>query len=273
MPTILNQRPGPGNPFWRYQPIHSGDPIPHAPLGSIAPFFLAAGTLQTSTGAALSIPWPYPFEKDDFALLIHESSGENVLSATIDLTSQGWTALDAASDTFDTTGSTVTTWWKRAENASEPDAITDAQTDHQVGRIYVFRNVWNTGEPINTRQLAIKPTSSSTATTPDITTTHDKQLCVIIASRPNDSAATNHFGNPTGTTLTGIAKLEFGTTDGNGGGFSVAWGVKATAGAVGSATQSKGVSTTDITLIYALSPENESVTPPTLVQYWGILLR
>lgn len=250
-------RPGsPGDPDWQWTQRFGNDPVPSIPLGSIAPFHQADGVAQTSTGAALTIPWPQPHQKDDIGILIVESSGDNS-AVPVDLTSQGWTLLVNKVDVADATGSVMSVWWRRADNASQPDVVTQSQTDHQLGRIIIFRNAYNLTTPINISSSNTKPVASATTTFDDITTTHDKQLIVMIASRPNDSAATNHFGNPVNAALTGIARIEAGTTDGNGGGFSVSWGVKALAGVVGASTQSKGTSTTDTTLVLALSPEAE----------------
>lgn len=254
-------RPGsPGDPDWQWTQRFGNDPAPSIPLGSIAPFHQADGVAQTSTGAGLTIPWPYPHQKDDIGILIVESSGDNV--TPVDLTSQGWTLIVNKNDVADATGSVMSVWWRRADNASQPDVVTQTQTDHQLGRIIIFRNAYNLTAPINVSSSNTKPVASTTTTFDDITTTHDKQLIVMIASRPNDSAATNHFGNPVNGALTGIARIEAGTTDGNGGGFSVSWGVKALAGVVGAATQSKGTSTTDTTLVLALSPEAETGGSP-----------
>lgn len=254
--------PGSFGPLsWQWRQRYGADPIPHAPLGSIAPFHQGDGVAQTSTGAALTIPWPYPLEQDDIGFLIHEASGENWFTP-FDPTINDplWTLVDIDSEVNDTTGSVFGVWWKRAQSASEPAVVTSTQTDHQLGRIITFRNAYNVGSPINALTAWVDNTPVASVTIPDFTTTHDKQLCIFFVSRPNDSAATNHFGNPVNAGLTGIAKIEAGTTDGNGGGFSVGWGVKAVAGAVGTTTQSKGTSTTDVIIAVALSPQDETTS-------------
>lgn len=68
----------------------------------------------------------------------------------------------------------------------------------------------------------------------DLTTGVADTRVMLLASRGNDSATTAWFGVPSGGNLVGVAEhIECGTDAGNGGGFVVASGTKAAAGAIG----------------------------------------
>ena len=76
----------------------------------------------------------------------------------------------------------------------------------------------------------------------------------MIVGRPNDNGTTPpHFDIPVNANLTELAeRAEAGSTEGNGGGFVLSTGFKATAGATGTSTIAKIASTTDTYMVIAL---------------------
>lgn len=220
------------------------------------PTFVAAGTQQNNTGASATVPWP-SHQADDIGILCIETSGG---SATITVT--GWTELSNERDNSTTAGSRFFVFARRATSSSMTDPTVGSLGDHKVCRIHVFRGV----DPSIAMSSLIVATggqgfnyggssASSTASPESVTTVTANNLIVFCVSRPDDSASTTHFGTPVNGNLTSLnAGQESGTTDGNGGGFVVAYGVKATPGATGTTTLSKTSSTIDTWTTIALPP-------------------
>jgi hypothetical protein len=223
-----------------------------------APTYQAVGTAAASTGTSVNVSWP-THVADDIGVLVVETSGN---SATMS-TPSGWTAITGSprTDVATIAGSKLHVFWKRAASASEAAVATGALTDHIVARIYTFRGVDPTNA-IDAEGGGTKGTASTTATVPAITTSFDNTLVVMVVGRPDDSASTTHFGVPANANLTSRAEAaESGTTSGNGGGFVVSYGTKATAGSTGTSTLSKAANTTDTYITFGL---REIKDPPTV---------
>lgn len=216
---------------------------------AIPPTFQAAGT-QGSGTAGFSVSWP-AHQTNDVAVLVIESSG-----ADSSLTPpSGWSAVPGSpvTDVATTAGSRLTVWWKRATSASEAAVAIPDGGDHQVARIFTFRGCVPYGNPWDVVTTGTKTTASTTATVPSITTSLFGTRVVMIVGRPNDDASVTHFGVPTNANLTSIVECgEAGTTDGNGGGFVVATGIRQLRGAIGTSTLTKTASTTDTYMVLAL---------------------
>jgi hypothetical protein len=224
------------------------------------PNFQAVGTPAVSINAT-SVNWPAHLT-GDIGILVIETSGNG---STLDIiTPSGWAAVPGSpvTDVETVDGSKLQVWWKRAASSSEATVSIPDSGDHQLARIYTFRNCIGTGEPWDVTTTGNKTTASTTATIPAVTTTVDDTLIAMIVGRPNDNATTIHFGVPVNANLTSLAdRGETGATTGNGGGFVVSTGIKATAGNTGTSTMTKSVSTTDTYMVIALKGE------PTVTRY------
>lgn len=228
------------------------------------PNFQAVGAQQANTAAltgATAVAWP-THVAGDIGLLVIETSGEGTtLSIT---TPTGWQAVPGSpvTDLATIAGSKLQVWWKRAASAAEGAVTVPDSGDHQIARIFTFRNCIATGNPWDVTTTGNKTTASTTATVPAVTTTVADTLITMIVSRPNDNNSTTHFGVPVNANLTGLGEGgEAGSTQGNGGGFVVSYGVKTTAGNTGTSTLTKIASTTDAYMVIALKGE------PTITRY------
>lgn len=229
------------------------------------PNFQAVGSLRVSAGAltgATAVPWPTTHVANDIGLLVIETSGDGT---TVDITTPtGWEAVPGSpvTDVATAAGSKLQVWWKRAASASEGAVTVPDSGDHQMARIFAFRNCIATGDPWDVTTTGNKTTASTTATVPAVTTTVSDTLIVMIVGRPNDNNSESHFGVPVNSNLTNrVERAEVGSLTGNGGGFVLSTGVKATAGDTGTSTLSKSVSTTDTYMVIALKGE------PTVTRY------
>jgi hypothetical protein len=189
----------------------------------------AFGTAVSGT-ASVNVSWP-THTTNDIGILVIESSA-NSLSAP-----SGWTLVGQALSLSGLLSST-NVYWRRAASSSESSVNTGfpSGADHMVARIHTFRGCVTTGTPILTSATATRGTGTTTWSAPSITTTTANEFVVWCAGRDNDSSLAQ-FGNPVNANLISPDEIaEAGTISGNGGGFTVGYGVKATAGATGTTT-------------------------------------
>lgn len=218
------------------------------------PTFGAAGTAPSS-GSTLAPSWP-THSAGDLGLLILEQSGADT---THDLSAQGWEHVSGSPvvDVADATGSKLSVLWKIAASGAESGPSIPDGGDHIIGRIITVVGA-HASSPIHAVATDTKTTASTTYTYPSVTTSVADCAIVLVASRPNDSSSTTAFGTPSGGTLDTIGDLasspEAGTTVADGGGFTVGWGTKLTAGATGNPSGTIAVSVTNAYIVMAIQP-------------------
>jgi hypothetical protein len=156
-------------------------------------------------------------------------------------------------DVASTLGSKLNILYKYAESpTAAAAALTDAG-DHQVARIVAFRNVRT--DAVWATATDTKTVASTTVTYPSINTLSPNNRLIYVASRPDDSSATTVFSSFTNANLTEISEVgESGTTLGNGGGFVINLGTKASLGATGTSTATMTTSLTNAVFVLALEP-------------------
>lgn len=192
------------------------------------PYFVSAGTMAEGTGA-IAPGLPPGLQKDDIMLLFVETASQAVS------TPSGWAIVtDSPQETGAAGGATSTrlsVFWKRAVVAEAVPSITDPG-DHAIGQILAFRGCISTGNPWDVTS-GDTGASSTSVSIPGDTTTVAGCLVVLAVANQTDSATpqTSAFVN---ADLTNLAELtDVNTASGNGGGFAVAAGGKAAAGAYG----------------------------------------
>ncbi len=214
-----------------------------------APAYVGAGVIAQGR-APLSVAWPPGHRPRDLGLLVVECSGGD---ATANLA--GWShvsgspLVDVASDA----GSKFQLLWRRATSSAEPSVALPDLGDHALACIVVIRGAPAGGSPFSAVTTAIKTSASGTTSLPAITTSAPNTLVLGLASRPNDSAnASFSLSNPA---LTGFVEhLDIGTTQGDGGGFGVWSGIRATPGVVPGSSGSQTPATTNCCISLAIPP-------------------
>lgn len=199
-----------------------------------------------------SCNWPSGHQTDDVGILIIEGDG-----ASTTVTPTGWTHVTGSPmvDVATTSGSKLHVLWKRATSSSEAAVSVPDPGNHQVSRMAIFRGCVTSGDPWNAVQTSTDAGTPTTVTLPAVTTTDNNSLVVLIASRANDSASTTTFSVPVNANLTNLVEHgEAGTIAGNGGGFAISSGEKVTAGATGTTTQARSVSSPFCAMTLALTP-------------------
>ncbi len=220
-----------------------------------APVFQAAGTAVSGTGT-VNPAWP-AHAIDDVALLFIESAGGQ--PATLSAPAGFVAVLNSPQATGATTaGTQITVFWARATSAAMTAPTVADPGNHVYARIITYRNVINTGNPWDVTGGGVKAAASTTVTVTGVTTTVPDTLIVQAVARDNDSTAAA-FSAQANANLAGIAeRSDAGTTSGNGGGFAVWDGIKATAGATGNTTATV-TSSINAFLTIALKPQPPSV--------------
>lgn len=214
-----------------------------------SPTFVAS---QTPVGGVSTInaSWPTGSRKGDLGILIVESNGDDATTSP-----SGWTHFPGSPivDVADATGSKLNVLYKIAESDSPASTTVADAGDHVFGGIAVFRGVAPFANTFSTA-TDIKTTASTTVTWPDLTTPSPYCRVVLIASRPNSSAA-SAFTSFTNANLTSPSEIiDLGTTNGSGGGYDVVHAQKTTQGAIGTSTMTINASVTNACFVVALEP-------------------
>ena len=227
-----------------------------------APAFQAAGTAVSST-SDVSVSWP-AHAIGDVALLFVESRGNEPANLA---TANGFAQVPNPQFINSDTGTRITVFWARATSTSMAAPQLTDPGNRSYSQIITYRGVINTGNPWDVTGGGIKTGASTTVTVASVITTVPDTLIVQVASRNNDSAAAA-FSNQTNGNLTALTeRSDAGTTQGNGGGFSVWDGVFTAAGATG-ATSAVVTSSENAFLTIALKPQlplvGKSFNPATI---------
>ena len=154
----------------------------------------------------------------------------------------------------------LTMFWRRWIGTEEVDPLVTDPGDHLHGQILSFRGCIQTGNPFDITDNDTGGTGTNVIAPGGTTTTNN---CLVIgAVATTDDATGTPFGTWVNADLTSMANLaDITATNGNGGGFGVGSGVKATAGLFGDFTNTQTNSVEWCGWMGALKPQN-SATPP-----------
>ncbi|MEQ1838479.1 MAG: hypothetical protein ABL858_09145 [Candidatus Nitrotoga sp.] len=223
------------------------------------PTFQAAGTAQEGDAQTHSPAWP-AHAVGDIALLFIETAGSE--AATLS-TPAGFAAVANSPQATGITpdGTRITVFWARATSTTMAAPTVAFINEHFYSRILTYRNVISTGNPWDVTGGGVKATASTTVTVTGVTTTvADTRIVQVVAHDLDEDLPV--FSGQTNTNLTGITeRSDAGTRVGQGGGFAVWDGVKATAGATGNTTANV-TSSINAFLTIALKP----LLPPTVAK-------
>ncbi len=238
--------------------------LAHAPAArAAAPTFLGAGSAVNSANNNVTPAWPSGHDSGDIALLFIESScGESTPTLG---TAAGFALVDTQDTTCTstTTGTRLTVYWARATStAMTSPTVTNSSNNHLIAQILVYRGALDTGDPWDVRGGGVKATESTSVTVTGVTTTVADTLVVIAVSQGVDKNSTA-FSGWTNANLTSInERADTASNSGNGGGFGIIDGTKATAGATGDTTATITDSSSNAFITIALAPTTGPTPPP-----------
>jgi hypothetical protein len=214
-----------------------------------SPFLFSRGSVGGSTVDLTGLNWP-THATGDLGILITECHGDG----TFGTPTGGWTQFpNSPQGTGTGAGTKLSAWWKRAASGSESSVNISNTGNHIIAAIHVWRNVVASGNPYTVTSGGVKASASTALSVPGVTTTDDFQKIVYIASRDNDSAAAT-FSNWANASLGVVLELfDAGSAIGDGGGWGIASGILAAAGASGTMTADIGVSVVNAFMCIALT--------------------
>ena len=220
------------------------------PWGS-APAYKASGANTAGVGTA-TVSWPSGTCKGDLGILVVESSGGDAAASL-----SGWShfAGSPVVDVADATGSKLSVLWRFADSDSPANQTLPDPGDHQIVRLLTFTGVSRT-RPSRITATDTKTTASTSVTWPSLVTPSPNCLVLYVASRPDDSSLTTVFSSFANSSLTSVTEIgESGSTQGDGGGIVMGYGIKAVQSSVGNATATMSVSVTNALFVAALEPD------------------
>jgi hypothetical protein len=212
------------------------------------PTVVSVGTVANGTGA-VSPGLPASLQDNDILVMFIETNDQTITVA-------GWTQAGSSPQSQATDVTRLTVFWHRYNSASPPATTTSDSGDHQIARIIAIRGCITSGDPFNITGGSSDATSSTSATIPGVTTTVDNCLVLAACGVTRDATSTTNFSAWANASLASVAEqMDNTTTSGLGGGFGVASGEKATAGATGNTTATLAVAGRKTYWTGALTPE------------------
>ena len=213
--------------------------------------YVGAGTVAAGTGA-ITVGFPAGRQTGDLLLMVIETANEAVT------TPGDWLDVPSSPQGVGTAAGTAATRLNIMYRWNDGTTIVNTVSDpgnHAVARMVAYRGV-DPANPFNASAGSVKSTASKTATFPGVTTTKDN--CVVLLAEAHalpDSTSTAIAGTRSGSNLTSLTeRLDNNTNAGNGGGFSLADGLKATAGSVTGGTVALTTSSVTAHITLALQP-------------------
>jgi hypothetical protein len=205
----------------------------------LPPTVVAVGAQATSL-TAITPAFPAGIAAGDTLLTIAECEGVTAPGAYTLPTS--WAHL-TGSPILQGTNTRLWVIWRLYDGVFTAPSLGDSG-DHNIGRMIAIRGCPTTGNPWDVVAVATEAVSDTTAVFPGVTTTTADTLVLEIISTGTDTT-TGQMSTVTNGNYSSItSRMNDWTTNGNGGGFAVVSGIKATAGATG---QSTGTVTTAAT--------------------------
>lgn len=196
------------------------------------PTIVGVGAAASGTGAVV-VPYPvsYTAVADDVFLIFREMEGAGVSTLPT-----GYAVLASQPVTSGTTTKLVAVW-KRSVGGEAAPSCPDAG-DHQIGRMIVVRGCVATGNPWNQANPTQELTADQSVSIAGVTTTQPDCLLLYAVSTGQDgSSSTTAYSGWANAALASVAEqMDNYTASGLGGGFGVASGEKAVAGATGTMT-------------------------------------
>lgn len=219
--------------------------------GSV-PTARTAGAKAASTGAGVSPALPASAANDDIEIMVATTA----VGQTISITANGggaWTLMDGMPMTG--RGQVIYVWWRRHATGDSAPTVTPTG-DHICAGILGYAGCVPTGSPIDVTTTGGEDASdTSLSAVTGLTSTINNCLAFAIVSSSVDSN-TGQGGTAANTSLTSLAiDAEYQTNSGGGGGFVAYRGTRATAGTLGTWTDTMTSATAKNWILFALRPD------------------
>lgn len=195
------------------------------------PTVVAVGAQATSL-SSITPAFPAGIAAGDVLVTVAECEGVTAPGAYTLPT--GWAHI-TGSPVLQSTTTRLWVIWRLYDGVFTAPALGDSG-DHNIGRMIALRGCPTTGNPWDVVAVATEAVSDTTATFPGATTTTADTLVLEIISTGTDTTTGQMSTITNGNYSSITSRMNDWTTNGNGGGFAVVSGIKATAGATGQST-------------------------------------
>ena len=218
-----------------------------------APTWQATGSLASGTGN-VTVTWP-AHAANDIGLLVVESANQTIALGT----ANGFVEIPDSPRGAGTAGASDATrlavFWCRATSGSMASPVITDPGDHAIAYIITFRGCKTSGDPWNVTAGDVETASTTSFSIPgDTTTVADCLVVAIITTRADvDTGRASGWTNASLASITERADL-YTSVPGNGGGISVACGVKVAAGAYNATTGTVSTASAQGRISLALEP-------------------
>lgn len=213
------------------------------------PTYVSAGAVAEGTGN-ITPGFPPGTQQDDVLLLLIETANEAVS------TPSGWAAVADSPQGTGTGGGTTSTrlsiFWKRVAAIDSAPTITDPG-DHAVAQLFAFRGCVNSGNPWDVTS-GDTGASSTSVSIPGDTTTVANCLVVLAVANATDTATPQTSGYTNADLANLTERSDVNSTQGNGGGFALITGEKASIGAYTATTATLATASVQGRMSIALKP-------------------
>ena len=194
------------------------------------PVVVGVGVSAAGTGN-ITPPYPaaYTAIANHVAITFIETTSEIITAPT------NWAQVT----TINTTSGELTrlsAFWRRLTNGEAAPAYTTV-ANHKVGRMIVVSGCRTAGNPFSSNPASLENVSDTTVSIPGTTTVDANCLCLYAFGTGQDTASTAGATGWANASLASVLeRMDDWTSQGVGGGFAMASGEKAVAGATGAMT-------------------------------------
>lgn len=172
----------------------------------------------------------------------------------------GWDNVGAGAINLATGVVTALTMRYRVAQAGDTDPSVPDSGNHQIARVIGFSGV-DTTNPWDVTLFGTETVSDTSVAFPNVTTTVANTMVVHVVATGQDTNTGQSSGAGTNAALTGLTnRMNNWTASGNGGGFAMITGTKATAGAVGSTTTT--ITTANFKALFSGALAEAAAPPP-----------
>jgi len=222
------------------------------------PTIVGVGAVTSGTGTITpAYPGGYTAVANDVAVTFVETESE-VLTPPTNWAQAAGIAVSTGSVTR------LTALWRRLTAAEAAPSITTV-ANHKVGRMIVLNGCRTAGNPFEAAPTTTEVVADTTVSIPGTTTTVPNVLMLYAFSTGQDVASTAGATGWTNASLVNVTeRMDNWVIDGLGGGFAVASGERATAGASGAMTATLSLTANFKTLMCISlvgQPDNDPKSP------------
>jgi hypothetical protein len=194
------------------------------------PVIVGVGASTAATGTITpAYPAAYTAVANDVAITFIETNSETITAPT------NWASVTTVAASTGTL-TRLSAFWRRL-TASEAAPAYTTTANHKIGRMIVLSGCRTSGNPFETPASSTELVSDTTVSIPGVTTASANCMMLYAFGTGQDILSTAGATGWTNASLVNVTeRMDNWTDQGTGGGFAMASGEKAVAGATGSMT-------------------------------------